>query len=262
VVITSISRPPEDLPAIDELGYDFISNEETGLGITYTKILLVLTAEQVAEIGDSTAMQKAAVVQHYKAYILKYLEQQAEATVNQNIQTAFWKYIVDKVTVKQYPEEMLNAYISSIRAQAQSEYDEYTKTSGKLSFPTLASFLVNFYDAKYFPDETSVESGFRKMAEEQLRQEMAIYYIAQREGLGLSKKDRDKVAEEQMQKNLAYYNNMYASQLQTPLTEADMVSQGFTRRYFVENEYYTKVNTYIADTLRDKVQYKTNTDAE
>ena len=257
VVIDEIRRLPEDAPTLEEVDYSFIS---TKLGITYTAILNVLSSDEISEIGSDTTKQKAAVVANYKKYIFEAMKDQRESTIASALQTAFWEYIIEKVEVKQYPAGMVEEYIEVMRANAQAEYEQYTSTYGNTLYPTLADYLVNYYDAKYFPTTDKVEEGFKKMAEEQLRSEMALYYIASAEGLTLSKKERDKTAEEEMKALIDYYTAYYqsAGQLSSgeSFTEQDMVNAGITRRSLIENVYLQKVNEYITKTLRELVEFK------
>ena len=76
--------------------------------------------------------------------------------------------IIEKVEVKKYPEGMVEEYTEAMRQNAQAEYEEYTSTYGNTLYPTLADYLVNYYDAKYFPTTDKINEGFEKMAKEQL----------------------------------------------------------------------------------------------
>lgn len=263
VAIDSISRPV-DLAAADAVDYSFVS---TKLGITYQSLLAlsgdnaILTEADIKAIGDDKAKQEAAVLSHYKAYIFEAMKEQRESKIAEAIQTAFWKYIIDKLEVKQYPEDMVEQYVAAMKANAQAEFEQYTSSEGGTSISTLAEYLVNYYDAKYFPSTDKIDEGFRKMAEEQLRSEMALYYIAASERLTMSKSERDKTAEEEMKALIEYYTAYYQSMGQLSkdevLTEQDMVNGGITRRTLVENVYLQRVNAYIAQTLRPLVQFKT-----
>ena len=125
---------------------------------------------------------------------------------------------------------------------------------------TLAQYLVNYYSADYFPSVDKIDEGFRKMAEEQLKSEMALYYIAANERLTMSKSERDKTAEDEMKALIDYYTAYYQSMGQLTkdqaFTEQDMANAGITKRSLVENAYLNKVNAYISETLRPLVVFK------
>lgn len=274
VAIDEIQRLPEDADTLEDVDYTFIS---TKLGIKYESILAlaaeqnmkkkddstivpVLTEDEISEIGNDKTKQEAAVVANYKEYILAAMKEQRESTIATAIQNAFWEYIIEKVEVKEYPEGLVEQYIEAMRQSAQAEFDQYTQSQGSASISTLAQYLVNYYDAKYFPSVDKIEEGFEMMAKEQLRSEMALYYIAASERLTMTKSERDKTADEEMKALIEYYNDYYQSAGQLSegesFTEQDMVRAGITRRSLVENVYLQRVNEYIAKTLREYVQFK------
>ena len=246
VVVDSISRPTEDVLTIDEVDYKFIN--ET-LKLTYEDVLKVMSADEVAAV-TTDEQKKAAVVANYKEYILYALEEQRASDAKSAISTAFWEYINENVTVNEYPADVLEAYITTLRQQAEAEYSEYSSTSGNVSFATLGDYLYNFYSEDYFPDPNSLDAGFEKMAKEQLRQEMVLYYIAQAAGLTLSREERVKLADDGIKQALDYYNTAMKDQLNgQTLTEADLATIGLTRRSIVENRYYEDVNAYLIEKL-------------
>ena len=257
VAIDEIQRLPEDADTIDDVDYTFISGT---LGINYQAVLNVMSADEISEIGNDTDKQKEAVVANYKKYLKAAMEEQRETKIAQAIQTAFWEYIIDKVQVIEYPEDLLEQYVEAMRRSAQSEFEQYSSSEGNTAISTLEQFLVNYYSSDYFPSVDKVEEGFRKMAEEQLKSEMALYYIAANERLTMSKSERDKTAEEEMKALIDYYTAYYQStgQLSSSesFTEQDMANAGITKRSLVENVYLNTVNGYIASTLRDLVQFK------
>ena len=274
VAVDEIQRLPEDAPTLEEADYSFISSK---LGIKYDSILAlateqnakmkddativpVLSEAEISEIGSDKTKQEAAVVAHYKEYLLAAMKEKRESTIATAIQSAFWEYIVEKIEVKQYPEGLVEQYIEAMRASARSEFDSYTQTEGSTSIATLEQYLVNYYDAKYFPSVDKIEEGFELMAKEQLRSEMALYYIAAAERLTMSKSERDKTAEEEMAALIEYYTAYYQSTGQLSenesFTEQDMANAGITKRSLVENVYLKRVNDYIATTLREYVQFK------
>lgn len=254
VVIESINRPPENMKTTETVDYDFV---KTTMQLTYQHIILVMSAEEIAAVGDNEDKQKAAVMEHYKDYILYALRQQRASTAAEAVQTAFWSYVVDNFEPQSYPEELLEAYTESLLQQAQAEYDQYQQGANNVSFPTLGAYLANFYDEKYFPDDNSVEAGIAQIAKEQLRQEMVLYYIAQVEDLALTASERAKLAEEGIAQALAYYNTQMKDQLNgSTLVEADLAQIGVTRRSIVENRYLELVNSFLADELMQYAKFE------
>lgn len=233
------------------------------LGITFDMVkkgLLLTPAEQDATEGSGTdAAKEAAVLAHYREYIAKGLEEQRTATLKENTINTLWEHIISKVEVLEWPDGYVDAYIDTIRTEAENEYSQYAQSYGTSVYPTLADYVVNFYSDKYFPNTASVESGFRKMAEEQLIQEMAIHYIAAAEGLTMSESEQDEYYEKQMQEMLDYYNAYYASDIAAgnvqKFTEADLANYGYTKQSIVSNYYYEQVSLHLYDSMKDKVVY-------
>ncbi len=233
------------------------------LGITFDMIkagLLLTPAEQDATAGSGTdAAKEAAVLAHYREYIEKGLEEQRNATLKENTINTLWEHIISKVKVDKWPDGYVEAYIETIRSEAEAEYAQYVQSYGSSVYPTLADYIVNFYSDKYFPNTASVEAGFRRMAEEQLIQEMAIHYIAAAEGLTMSEKEQQEYYNKEMAAMLEYYNSYYASDIAAgniqKFTEADLANYGYTKQSIVSNYYYEQVSLKLYDTVKDKVNY-------
>lgn len=240
------------------------------LGITFDMVkkgLLLTPDEQNATEGSGTdAAKEAAVLAHYREYIAKGLEEQRAATLKENTINTLWEHIISKVEVLEWPEGYIESYVDTLRTEAENEYAQYVQTYGSSVYPTLADYVANFYSDKYFPNTASVDAGFRKMAEEQLKQEMAIHYIAAAEGLAMTEREQEKYYEEQMQSMLDYYNAYYANDIAAgnvkTFTEADLANYGYTKQSIVSNYYYEKVSLKLYDTVKDKVTYDLSMTAE
>ena len=250
--VTSEEITPENITA---------SLIKTIFGIDFTKIkdgLLLTAEEQNATAGSGTDAQKdAAVVAHYDEYIKKGLEEQREATLKKNTIDTLWKHIIDAIEVKKWPDGYLDAYVDTLYAEAQNEYNQYVQSYGNAVYRSLADYVANFYSDEYFPNAASVDAGFRKMAEDQLKQEMAIHYIAAAEGLTMSEKEQEEYYEEEMAAMIEYYNEYYSSEIAAgnaqPFTEDDLAEQGITKQSIVSNKYYEDVSLALYDILvRDK----------
>ena len=259
VAIDEIKRLPENADSIDDIDYTFISGT---LGINYQAVLNVMPADEISSIGSNTDEQKKAVVKYYKDYIFEAMKEERESKISSAIQNAFWEYIAKESAdnVIKYPEELLEQYIAAMRQSAEAEFEEYSKSQGNAVISTLAQYLVNYYSSEYFPSVDKIDEGFETMAKEQLRSEMALYYIAAKERMTMTKSERDKTAEEEMKALIDYYTAYYQAMGQLSsseaFTEQDMANAGITKRSLVENAYLNKVNAYIAETLRPYVIFK------
>ena len=248
VVIAGVKRP-----VLLDLDYTLIS--ET-IGITYAAILAnnelfgLLSADEIATIGEDAEKQKAAVMALYEQYIFRVFEENRRADIEESLWEAFSEYIVDALTVKGYPEYAKAEYLSTLYTQAQSAYAQYAT-----QFSSFEAFLAAYYGEEYFPEGTSTDEGFAKLAEVQLRYEMMVYYIAAAEGLDMDEAKREAYAAEEMQRVIDYYNDYYA-QYGITFTEEDLVKEGITRRLLVENAYFTAVKELVADTLYDLIVFE------
>ena len=249
IVIDTVKRP-----VLADLDYTLVS---TKMGITYKMIAslsgedAILSEEEIAAIGEDAQKQEAAVMAHYKTYILKAMEKSRESSVKEALWSAFAKHIVKAVTFKGYPEAQIKAYMDSFRADLKYQYDQYMASYGQNLF-SFEEYLTAYYGKELFPEGADIDAGFRKRAEQELGYQMAIFAIAEAEGLGVAKEEREAFAAEEMRKLIEYYNTAYG----TSYTEADMIAAGITHRVLVENAYFNRVMAHITETLYDLVVFE------
>ena len=239
---------PVDAPAIKDLTYDHIKDI---LGIKYETMTAILNRYpgEVEDAAGNEEKKQALVLKYYREYIKEGLEAQNKSTLEGSVVDALWLHIIDNLEVIKYPEDVIETYVESLRASAQAEYDEYSKTYGSTVYPTMADYVVNNYSDTYFSTVDKVEDGFRKMAEDQLKQEMAIHYIAKAIGKDMSSREQEKYYKEQMAAMLEYYNEIYGAQLNgQKLTEQDLVNQGYTKQSMISEKYYNDVSAYLYNT--------------
>ena len=160
--------------------------------------------------------------------------------------------------VTAWPETVVENYVTQLEAQAKSAFESYSKENGNTLIKTWQEYVVNNYDGEYFPNVDSIPSGFRRMAEETLRQQMALYYIADVENLKMSKKEQDEGYANRIKLMIDYYNAMYGleSGSSQSFTEADMNSAGYTKEVIVEDLLYEKVSLKLYETMKDKIVFE------
>lgn len=255
VVADTITRAKEqEMPDPAALDYATV---EGALGIKYESILSLLSESEAKAAADGgTSKKQALVVEHYWEYVKKSLESQRESQLKQNAVDAIWNHIAEKMMVEKWPDGVVESYVTQLRSNATYEYSQYTETAGNVLYGTMEEYIVNTYDDKYFPNVASVEAGFRMMAEEQLKKEMAIHYLAELEGIKMSARKENSYYKEEMEKLLAYYNTLYASQLNgQSLTEADMNEQGYTKESMVSSYYYSELSEKLYELNKDKITF-------
>ncbi|MBO7292503.1 MAG: hypothetical protein J6V07_01065 [Clostridia bacterium] len=239
---------PVGAPAIEKLKYEDV---EKILGIKYETITAVLQKypEEVEAAAGDTGKKQQLVLDHYDEYIKEGLIAQSKSSLEGEVIDALWLYIIKNLEVKQYPEGLIDTYVASLRATAEAEYKEYSASYGSTVYGSMAEFVVNNYSDTYFSTVDKIDEGFRMMAEEQLKQEMAIHHLAKVLGKTMSKKEQEKYYNEQMAAMLSYYNEIYGSQLNgQEITEQDLINQGYTKQAMISEKYYSDVSSYLYET--------------
>ena len=254
VYVTKIVRP-EDVD-VDENVVLTATEIETVFGITYDSVKPLVTADEATAAANSKAEKEALIVKYYKAYIKKGLEAQREEQLKANVIDGLWRYIVDQVEILEWPEGMVDSYVEALYDSAESAYAEYTTQYGTAVYPTLEEYVVNNYTTGgYFTTVDKVPDGFKKMAEDQLKQEMAVHYIAAAEGFAMTKKEQKRYYNEQLAAMLEYYNTAYAEQIAAgtiqPFTEDDLVGYGYTKQTVISNYYYEEVSLALYDGMME-----------
>ena len=244
IMIESLERP--ELSALD---YTLVSQT---IGITYETVkgYGLLSADEIAAIGEDTEKQEAAVMAHFEACILLAMEESRRDSIKEMLWDAFSEYIVDAVTVKAYPEASKTAYMEMFRAEAEATYQQYS-----YYFASFAEFLMAYYGTEYFPDAESIDVGFAAMAELQLRYEMAIYHIADAEGLMMDEAEADAYIEKTIEELLDYYNAYY-EQYGMTITEEDLIEAGITPEAILEDACISAVRGYITEALYDLIVFE------
>ena len=249
IIVKQVKRP-----TLADLDYSLVS---TKMGITYKMLTAlvgedaILTEAEIAEIGNDTAKREAAVMAHYKEYILRAMQASRENSIKEALWEAFAAHIIEAVVVKGYPEAQLADCAASFRADAKAQYEQYMANYGYNIF-SFEEYVMAYYGKDYFPDEDSIDEGFCEMAKTELRYEMAIYYMADALGLGIAKEEREAFADEEMRQLIEYYNKTYG----TGYTEEDMIKAGINDRVLIENAYFNRVKAHITEALRDLVIFE------
>lgn len=243
VAIERIDRLPAEAA---EPSYTFVSEE---IGITYDSLLAltgedaVLTEAEISAIGEDTEKQKAAVLASYKDYILAVMRINQKNEVKEAVWEDFADYIIEAITVKGYPEKIRADYISAFRESAEQSYLQYS------SYYTFYEFLAAYYGTTYFPDEDAIDAGFERIAEIELRYEMAVYAIAEAEGLGVAEGERASTAAAERRELIEYYKSAHG----TEYTETELIEGGYTDRYLIESLYFSRTKDYITDLLFSRI---------
>lgn len=123
-------------------------------------------------------------IEDYEAAVKEKLAANKESEAITTQQTDLWSKALDNTEVKKYPEKELDYYIQF----NSDQMDEMAKSYGMSREELLASY--NFGDEKEFAAVNEDSSKLR------VKQEMLIEYIADKEGLDYTQKEKKKLIKE------------------------------------------------------------------
>ncbi len=240
-------------PTLPEINYDFVNGK---LGLAYEDV--------AAFVPEGTAVntetqKKTATVAAFRPFVENYLKENREIEVEQSVITAYWEAIMDKITVDEYPGILLEDAIELFWNQAEAGFEEYVYNYGTDALADIEEYMVETYGETYFPNGTEdIDAGVKRLAEEYLKQQMLIHYIADEEGLNLTYRERTKGRKQRIQDMLDYYNaqNGTATDSANALTEEDLEAAGYTKEVILDQLLYEKVCEAIYENIKDKVVQK------
>ena len=237
-------------PTLPEINYDFVNGK---LKLTYEDV--------VAFVPEGTAVntetqKKNATVAAFRPFVENYLKENREAQLEQAALNAYWTAIMDKITVSEYPGILLEDAIKLFWNQAEAGFEEYVAQYGEEALASVEEYMVESYGKDYFPNGTAdIDAGVKKLAEEYLKQQMLVHYIADEEGLNLTRRERTKGRKERIQEMLDYYNaqNGLTTGSANALTEEDLEAAGYTKDVILDQLLYEKVCEAIYENIKAKV---------
>ena len=157
---------------------------------TFVKETLKFTDEILADYEGETFMDK------YMSYVVKALKWNGINT-NDATWTAFWESVLEGAVIKQLPEEYVTATYNEIMAELNTLYESYSKYYSYDEFARLYFGLSAGTDWK--PE-------VRKLAEEQIKQEIIFYYVMDVEGLDPTAEEYEELFDKYLEKALADNN--------------------------------------------------------
>ena len=160
---------------------DYSSQELQGKDVVFTVKINSASREEVPEynldfVHNTTDYQ---TLEEYEAAVKAQLEKNKESEAISEQKSTLWSAALDNTKVKKYPDRELDHYI-----QFNSEQmDEMAKTYGMSREELLANY--DFGDEKAFAAVNEDSSKLR------VKQEMLIQYIADKEKLSYTDKEKD-----------------------------------------------------------------------
>ena len=248
VYVTKMVRP-----TLPDINYDFVNGK---LGLTYDDVAAFVPEGTAV---NTEAQKKSATVAAFEPFVKNYLEENRALTVEENVLNAYWEAIMEKITVTEYPGILLEDAIELFWNQAEAGFEEYISNYGSASMETVEDYIVASYGDAYFPNGTDdIDVGIRHLAEDYLKQQMLIHYIADEEGLNLTRKERKDGYKQRVKEMLDYYNaqNGTTTGSTNALTEEDLINAGYTKDVILDQLLYEKVCDAIYSNIKDKVVFQ------
>ena len=160
---------------------DYSSEDLQGKDVVFTVKINSATRKEVPVLDEDFVKNTTEfeTVEEYRADLEKKLYDEKEQEAINNQKTTLWSNLLENVEVKKYPERELDYYIQFNSDQMDTMAKEYDMTRDE---------LLAAYD---FGDEDEFAATNEDSSKQRVKQEMLIEYIAQKEGLEYTEKEKD-----------------------------------------------------------------------
>ncbi len=203
--------------------------------------------------------------------IEKYLfEENEQATIDRNYQT-IWNAVLDKVTVKKYPEEAYNYYFQNFFASLREYYDYVGAVHKGYIFESFAVETMNSQYGTKLKTFAEVQSYVKKMCEGWVKEELVRYAIHKAEKIALSDEEFKEGYQQMLEDELYYVQmNYYYGYSQLWFNTTEELEEYYDKTYG-EGEFaksardtllFEKVITLIYDTAEKTVKAEEDTKTE
>ena len=161
-----------------------------------------------------------------KAAFEKYLKEEHLPEMNQQeLSNSIWTNLMEKSSIKKYPEGELDYYFNSYTSQYKAYYEYYSSM-----FPSFDAFMAALIGANW---KTDIE----EQCEFDVKQNLIFHAIAQNEGITITDTD--------YQNAIQYYIDYYGSQGQK--VTAEQIEEALGERMIKEQALWDKVNALIVE---------------
>ncbi len=159
---------------------DYSEESLQGKDVTFTVKINSATRSVVPELNAAFVKKNSDydTVEEYTKSIQKQLYDEKEAEAINNQKTTLWSEALDNTKVKKYPERELNHYIEFNSDQIDQTAEQYGVSREEM----LAQYDLD--------DEDEFDSVNEDSSKLRVKQEMLIQYIADKEDLSYTKKEK------------------------------------------------------------------------
>lgn len=162
---------------------DYSSEELAGQDVVFTVTVNYVSVEVIPELTDEWVKENstAKTVEEYETVIYEQIYESKEEEAKSNMIASLWNQVVEDSEMIQYPEKELEMYIEQIEDQYELMADTYGMNLDDL----LESYNID--------SEEVYDQQNKAAAEEYIKDQMIMYYIAELEGLTYSEEEADEL---------------------------------------------------------------------
>lgn len=204
---------------------DYQNAEVAGKDVSFKVTVKAITKNIIPELNDEFVKKNTDynTVSEYKEGVKKDLKKQKEETIEDSRKSELWNQVVSSSEVKKYPEKEL----ANAKADVKKQFESYASQSGS-DIKTIREQMGLSKDKDY-------NSYVTEQAKSTVKNEMVVYYIADKENIKL---DKDP-----------------AKELKKIIDESGFTDETFKSQYGQTIKEYIKENkdTYEVSLLTEKV---------
>ncbi len=157
-----------------------------GKDVVFTVTINSVKKETIPPYDDAWVAENSKVktVDEYNEYVRQQLYDEKEETAKNNKISELWGEVIENSEVLKYPEEEVNGYVEEIEAQ----YEAMAESSGME--------LKDLWEQYGIDSEEEYNKQNKEAAEAYVKEQMVMYWIADKEGLSYSEDEAKKLKED------------------------------------------------------------------
>ncbi len=179
----------------------------------------------------------AALLEEFEAYVYDYLVTQTSASLESAKSEAVWEHLLDTAVCENLPEVEVEYYRGVYESEVEYYYEGYSSYQGEqflAMYPTLDSFAPVYFGLAAGADW---RAEITALAQDMVQRDMVTHAIAEAEGL-------ETVTEEELDAQIQYWIDYYASNYYTTMTEADIL-ESVGEAFLAESALSDKINDWL-----------------
>lgn len=162
---------------------DYNTASLAGEDVVFTVTINSIKREVVPEYNDEWVQANSNVktTAEYEAQVKENLLDEKEQDAKNDIVSSLWKEVIENSEVIKYPEEEVNAYVTELEKQ----WDTMASSYGVEKEDVWGTYGLE--------DEAAYNEYNKGIAEDYVKEQMVLYYIADKEGLTYTDEEADEL---------------------------------------------------------------------